>query len=158
MCVFKTCNAAGVSPPCAVNPFATREVYAIRVLSKSVTCEVRQMNSGNRRNDAKDERGQRWRHRRSRESRSEIRRRIRRHHHANAHELLSNRWRRDVRNPPSAAASYAPTNNRVKLQLQCSLGGAAAGDALEWRKNDHRMEFHTREVRSKIGTGGQEYE
>ena len=166
MCVFKTCNAAGVSPPCAVNPFATREVHAIRVLSKRVTCEVS-------RTSGQDEGRRERRHKRSRKGGFEIHRRRRksfsnedfdaknRRHRRDRSDRIndlgvaSGRWRRDLRHrSPSAAASYAP----VELQLQCSLGGAADLDALEWRKNDHRMNFRTREVRCRRKLGSRDDE
>ena len=158
MCVFKTCNAKGVSQPCAVNPFATRVVHAIRVLNKRVACEIRRVDRTNRRKGVEEEeiRRQRWRHRRGNRRRKRRGRRKGREEDVNGGwstnaTAISNRWRKDVSNPSSAsaaaaAASYAPSSSRIKLQLQCSLGGAAEGDALEWRKNDHRMEFHTREV------------
>ena len=47
---------------------------------------------------------------------------------------------------PAPAASWRPTPAASRLELRCSLGGAAAADALEWKKDGQKINFLTREV------------
>ena len=255
MCVFKTCNAAGVSPPCALNPYSTRLVHAIRVVDTKITCEIQQMpvrsrngfrrgsgsgsgkdrkgsGSGSARSgsggasESVNRRGSRSGSRggggsgsknengmdtneesrsgigRRSKSRSGGKRRIRKIRRrrgggggggeagGRGERGIKRRLKReevfevkfphsqteserdgqnlqhgsgvgggfqsgssDASRPASSgagvlapAASWRPTPAASRLELRCSLGGAAAADALEWKKDGQKINFLTREV------------
>ena len=174
MCVFKTCTATGLSTPCAVNPYATRLVHAVRVIANKIACEVKPVYVTRRK------------HSRERDGRREEGRRRSGEGKSRGGERGERRGRREKKRDrigdegegapdnhlgasfsqfesslnvaaanksvvgrsvaePAAPEHLTPAD--VELLLQCSLGGAASGDALEWRKDDQRMDFHSREVK-----------